>query len=48
MSGTALRNQARIDRIAGATPRWEEDALGFRHSEPQAYFGSAVKDLGLP
>jgi hypothetical protein len=26
----------------------KEDALRFRHSEPQAYFGAAVKDLGLP
>ncbi|HVT52874.1 MAG TPA: C13 family peptidase [Dongiaceae bacterium] len=31
-----------------ACVRRKEDALGFRHSEPQAYFGSAVKDLGLP
>lgn len=28
--------------------RKKEDALGFKHSEPQAYFGAAVKDLGLP
>jgi len=28
--------------------RRKEDALGFQHSEPQAYFGAAVKDLGLP
>jgi Peptidase C13 family len=26
----------------------KEDALHFQHSEPQAYFGAAVKDLGLP
>lgn len=31
-----------------ACVRQKEDALGFQHSEPQAYFGSAVKDLGLP
>jgi len=28
--------------------RRKEDALGFKHSEPQAYFGAAVKNLGLP
>lgn len=26
----------------------KESALGFQHSEPQAYFGSAVADLALP
>jgi len=31
-----------------ACVRQKEDALGFKHSEPQAFFGSAVKDLGLP
>ncbi len=31
-----------------ACVRRKEDALGFQHSEPQGYFGSAVKDLGLP
>jgi hypothetical protein len=28
--------------------RKKEDALRFQHSEPQAYFGAAVKDMGLP
>jgi hypothetical protein len=31
-----------------ACVRRKEDALGFQHSEPQAYFGAAVKDMGLP
>jgi Peptidase C13 family len=26
----------------------KEDALGFKHSEPQAFFGSEVRDLDLP
>jgi hypothetical protein len=28
--------------------REKENLLGFRHSEPQAYFGATVGDLGLP
>jgi hypothetical protein len=35
-------------QATGACVRRKEDALGFKHSEPQAYFGAAVKDLGLP
>jgi hypothetical protein len=35
-------------KATDACVRQKEDALGFQHSEPQAYFGAAVKDLGLP
>ncbi len=31
-----------------ACVRQKENALGFQHSEPQAYFGAAVANLGLP
>jgi hypothetical protein len=35
-------------KATDACVRQKEDALGFKHSEPQAYFGAAVMDLGLP
>jgi hypothetical protein len=31
-----------------ACVRRKENVLGFKHSEPQAYFGAAVQNLGLP
>jgi hypothetical protein len=33
---------------ADACVRRKEDGLGYKHSEPQAYFGAAVANLALP
>jgi hypothetical protein len=42
------RNWQSLFKTTSVCVRHKEDALGFQHSEPQAYFGSEVKDLALP